>query len=347
MNKSTNTPLVGSDSQRELLQLKQWMLDGHSVVLAQVIATWGSSPRPVGSLMVINNDGDFCGSVSGGCIEGALIGEAQDLMLTRGIRTLEYGVSQQQAWQVGLSCGGSIEILIQTIDDLSLIEQILAAISHNQAIALLTDLTTACQSLVQQDSVEGELTLTQSTTQQVLDAIKQDKCLKLNDENHHLFVRSFVQPYRIFLIGAVHIAQALAPMAQMAGFKICLIDPRGAFINQTRFEGVELMPQWPDEALDQLALDHQSAVVTLSHDPKIDDPALISALNSQAFYIGALGSKRTHSQRIERLSESFEPANLERIKAPIGLDLGGRKPAEIAVAILAQIIESRYKRTRQ
>jgi xanthine dehydrogenase accessory factor len=144
------------------------------------------------------------------------------------------------------------------------------------------------------------------------------------------------------IVGAVHVTQALAPMAAMAGFEVTVVDPRRAFATAERLPGVTVSTEWPDEALARLAPDAQTAVVTLSHDPKIDDPALIAALNSRCFYIGALGSKRTHAARVERLSAEGLAAELPRIHAPVGLDLGGRSPAEIAVSILAQVIRARY-----
>lgn len=157
-----------------------------------------------------------------------------------------------------------------------------------------------------------------------------------------LFVRSYVPAYRLFIIGAVHIAQALSTLALECGYEVCIIDPRRAFATRERFHNVELCDQWPDEAMAHLVPDAQTAVVTLAHDPKIDDPALIAALNSDAFYIGALGSRRTHAKRVERLTELGLGDKLQRINAPVGLNLGGRSHAEIAVAILAQLIQARY-----
>ncbi len=157
-----------------------------------------------------------------------------------------------------------------------------------------------------------------------------------------LFVRSYVPAYRLLIIGAVHIAQALSTIAAQCGYQVTVIDPRRAFATEERFAGVELSTQWPDEAMARLRPDAQTAVVTLAHDPKIDDPALVAALNSEAFYIGALGSRRTHSKRLERLTEQGMGEQLARINAPVGLKLGGRSHAEIAVAILAQMIQARY-----
>jgi xanthine dehydrogenase accessory factor len=157
------------------------------------------------------------------------------------------------------------------------------------------------------------------------------------------FVRSYARAPRLFVIGAAHISQFLAPMASLAGFDVHIIDPRRAFATPERFGDVKLIHKWPDEALAELTLDATSAVVTLTHDPKLDDPALIAALGSPAFYIGALGSKRTHAKRIARLTEAGVADRIARIHAPVGLDLGGRAPREIAVSILAQVIQVRYR----
>jgi xanthine dehydrogenase accessory factor len=162
-------------------------------------------------------------------------------------------------------------------------------------------------------------------------------------ESEDLFVRSYARAPRLIVIGAAHISQFLAPMATLAGFDVAVIDPRRAFAAEHRFEGVKLINAWPDEALQDLKLDSTSAVVTLTHDPKLDDPALIAALASPAFYVGALGSTRTHAKRVERLTEAGLGDKVKRIHAPVGLNLGGRAPREIAVSILAQVIQVRYR----
>jgi len=159
----------------------------------------------------------------------------------------------------------------------------------------------------------------------------------------HLFVRSYARAPRLVVVGAAHISQFLAPMAALAGFEVVVIDPRRAFAAADRFPGVTLMNAWPDQAFEQVKLDTATAVVTLTHDPKIDDPALIAALGSPAFYVGALGSRRTHAKRVERLTEAGLGDKTARIHAPVGLDLGGRAPREIAVSILAEVIRVRYR----
>lgn len=175
------------------------------------------------------------------------------------------------------------------------------------------------------------------------EALKRDGASVFESDGQRYLLQTISPPYRLLVIGAVHIAQALIPMARSAGYAVTLIDPRPAFATPQRFPETEILTAWPQDVMDELSLSSRTAVVTLSHDPKIDEPALAAALRSDAFYIGALGSKKNHAGRLERLSElGFEPATLERIAGPVGLNLGGRAPAEIAVAILAQIIQSRY-----
>jgi xanthine dehydrogenase accessory factor len=208
-------------------------------------------------------------------------------------------------------------------------------------VALVTDLDDGTQSLVYGDHLAAaELPMGTSITEEIRAMLRAARSGMLADSE--LFVRSYVPAYRLLIIGAVHIAQALATLALECGYQVTVIDPRRAFATEERFHNVELCAEWPDEAMARLAPDAQTAVVTLAHDPKIDDPALIAALNSEAFYIGALGSRRTHGKRVERLTEIGLGDKLERINAPIGLNLGGRSHAEIAVAILAQLIQARY-----
>ena len=208
-------------------------------------------------------------------------------------------------------------------------------------VALVTVLESGKQCLVYADDlVETELALNAPQLEEVHKQLRAARSGMLADGK--LFVRSYVPDYRLLIVGAVHIAQALVALALECGYQVTVIDPRRAFATQERFRDVELCTQWPDEAMARLAPDAQTAVVTLAHDPKIDDPALIAALNSQAFYIGALGSSRTHARRVERFTQQGLGDQLTRIHAPIGLNLGGRSHAEIALSILAQLVQTRY-----
>jgi xanthine dehydrogenase accessory factor len=228
-----------------------------------------------------------------------------------------------------------------------LFEQLLAARAGKRPLALVTHLGDGRQALVEAATAQGELALSPN----VLDEIRREHLLPersgITRTDDQLFVRVYAPTPRLLLVGAVNIAQALAPMAALSGLQVTVIDPRRAFASSERFPGVTLHGGWPDEAMAELAPDAQTAVVALSHDPKLDDPALTAALASAAFYVGALGSSRTHAQRLARLRAAGCSERLDRIHAPVGLDLGGRSPGEIAVAILAQIIQIRYGKDRR
>ena len=220
----------------------------------------------------------------------------------------------------------------------TLLDRLIADRAAKHPAALVTDLTDGRQAIVREGDAEGELLLDKATLAAVRVALRRDDSDILEAAGRRYFVQVHNPPPRLFLVGAVHIAQALAPMATLAGYGVSVIDPRRSFATDARFPGLALSHDWPDEAMAALGLDSRTAVVTLTHDPKLDDPALTSALRSPAFYIGALGSKRTHAGRLGRLAkEGFSPTELERIHGPVGLAIGALSPAEIAVSILAQI----------
>ncbi|MCB1678895.1 MAG: XdhC family protein [Halioglobus sp.] len=224
---------------------------------------------------------------------------------------------------------------------LALLREVQRARADKQPVAVVTDLGSGAQGLVYADGLAApDLSLTAAQVDAVRTWLRTARSGTLGDSE--LFVRSYVPDYRLLIVGAVHIAQALAALALECGYQVTVIDPRRAFATAARFGDVELCTQWPDEAMARLAPDAQTAVVTLAHDPKIDDPALLAALNSDAFYIGALGSSRTHARRVERLTQQGLGEKLVRIHAPIGLQLGGRSHAEIALSILAQLVQVRY-----
>lgn len=224
-----------------------------------------------------------------------------------------------------------------------LFERILHGRRTRQALALVTRLADGVQAIVSGDEVHGELKLGLAQVAEIRNRMRSDRSGTLDDGESTLFIRCHVPAPRLVIVGAVHIAQALAPMAAIAGYEVIVVDPRRAFATPERLPGVSMSTEWPDTALARIGIDARTAVVTLSHDPKLDDPALIAALRSPAFYIGALGSTRTHARRIERLAEAGLGDEAHRIHAPVGLDLGGRAPAEIAVATLAQLIQARYQ----
>lgn len=320
-----------------------WLAAGKDVALATVVQTWGSAPRAVGSHLTINDSGAFVGSVSGGCIEGAVVDEALEAIRDGKPRQLEFGVSNEQAWEVGLACGGTIRIYVEPLVRRDPLHRLLADLVARQAVARVTRIADGAQVLVRLDAAAGDFELPPQALAETRNLLARGHSAQLTQSDRPLFARSYPPPLRLIIIGAVHISQTLAPMAALAGFEVVVSDPRRAFATVERFPGVTLSEDWPHEALRKLVLDDHCAVVAVTHDPKFDDLALVEALNSPAFYIGALGSQRTHARRVERLTELGLAASLPRIRAPVGLDLGGRSPAEIAVSILAEMIQTYHK----
>jgi len=328
-----------ADANDVLEQAVNWLDEGKKVALATVIGTWGSSPRPVGSQLAVDDAGAFVGSVSGGCIEGSVIGEALASIEDGENRILEFGVSDEQAWEVGLACGGDVKVLVERADD----QAELNKLSNERPVATVTDLKSGKRSCVTPAEQSGELTLSQEMLDNARTALRDDRSKIYEDGEDSIFVQVFNPALRCAIIGAVHISQALVPMAQIAGFDVTVIDPRGAWATEARFPDVTINDEWPDEALKEFKPDTRTAIVTLTHDPKLDDPALEIALNSDAFYIGSLGSRRTHAKRLDRLAEAgFGEEDFARIHAPVGLDLGATSPAEIAVTILAEMVAAKH-----
>ena len=226
----------------------------------------------------------------------------------------------------------------------ALLDRLLAERGANRPTALVTSLNGDGQSLVTAEETHGDLGLPLSVIAAARTALRSDRSGPVEADGGRYFIRVYNPPLRMAVIGAVHIAQALAPMAALAGYEVTVIDPRQAFATERRFPGVRLVTEWPDEALGALRPDRRTAVVTLTHDPKLDDPALEVALKSDAFYVGSLGSRRTHAKRKERLSAlGIDDAAFARIHGPVGLNIGAKSPAEIAVSILAQIVEAKAR----
>jgi xanthine dehydrogenase accessory factor len=327
------------DTDDVLGQATDWAKAGKSVALATVIGTWGSSPRPVGSQLAIDSDGAFVGSVSGGCIEGAVIGEALQTIKDGKVRTLDFGVSDEQAWEVGLACGGNIKIFVEQAADPATMQRL----QTERPIAHVTDLKTGAYSIVTPGEVAGSLKLSDAVIARARDTIRDDVSrTHKEDDGSEYFIRVFNTPLRMIVVGAVHISQALVPMAQLAGYAVTVVDPRGAFATKERFPGVTLSEDWTDDALNQLKPDARTAIVTLTHDPKLDDPALEVALKSNA-----LGSSRTHARRVARLKEAgITDAQIARIGSPVGLDIGAKSPAEIAISILAEVVAAKHGKAK-
>ena len=304
-----------------------WYRAGKGAALATVVETWGSAPRPVGSQLVVSGDGEMEGSVSGGCVEGAVVIEAMEAVQTGEAKMLEFGVSDDEAFAVGLACGGRIRVLVEPVGASlpePLLADLVAARAARQPVAYITD------------PDHGKSRLAGPDESHLAERFRKDQSGMEGSE----FIAIHNPPLRMIVVGAVHIAQALLPMARMAGYDPILVDPRPAFGSEARFENQRIVEDWPDEALDAIGLDTRTAVVTLTHDPKLDDPAITRALGSNVFYLGCLGSKRTHAKRVARLQEAgFSDVQIAKIHAPVGLDIGARGPGEIAISIMAQITQ--------
>ncbi|MTI09273.1 XdhC family protein [Curvivirga aplysinae] len=322
-----------------LLKAEEWLQEGKKVAIATVVQTWGSSPRPVGSQLIVNEDAQFEGSVSGGCIETSVVTEALDIMDGADPQIMEFGVSDAMAWEVGLACGGTVKVYVENINQqvLPAFHRIIEAQKDGEAIVCLTNLHTGSSVAYELNDELPETYLQLSDN--VDKAIRMDRGhLVTLEDGTEIFINPYNPPMRMYITGAVHISQALAPMAKATGYDVTLIDHRTAWATEERFPNIKIDQRWADEVLDEANLNHRCAVITLTHDPKLDDPALISALKSKAFYIGALGSKKTHAARVERLeNQGFNQEEISRIDAPIGLDIGASSPAEIAIAILGQV----------
>lgn len=324
-----------SESNSVLAKALEWLDEGRSVALATVVKTWGSAPQPVGSQLVIDGEGDFLGSVSGGCVEAEVIAQAAEVIATGKPRTLEFGVEDETAWKVGLACGGTIRIFVESLtpQEGGALHRLIGDVEARRKVALVTDLTTGTRKLAHAPN-----DLAPEIAPALEDAFRRDKSLAVEADDGELFINVFNPRVRLIIIGAVHVAQQLVLMARGVGHQVVVIDPRRAFATEERFGDVEIVRDWPEEALPRIGLDDRTAIVVLTHDPRIDDPALILALASDAFYVGALGSRKTHAKRVERLLKAgAAPEAIARIHAPIGLDIGAEGAAEIALSIMGEI----------
>lgn len=325
-----------SEQAEVLERLAAWSDAGLGVALAAVMHTWGSAPRRPGSLLAVNARGEFAGSVSGGCVEAAVIDAALEVIAGGAPRILDYRVTHARAWQVGLACGGALQVYVER-PGRELVRQLLAALAAKQAVVLATEVATGAPRLLRPDDPAPGLD--PALARAAREAALRDRSGVVETPGGAVFLRVFNPPVRVVLVGAVQIAQALAPMARLAGYDVLVVDPRRAFATEERFPGTALDLEWPDAALARAGLDRRTAVVTLTHDPKLDDPALAAALRSEAFYVGCLGSARTQAGRLERLAAmGFGPDDLARLRGPVGLPIGAIAPGEIAVSILAQLV---------
>ncbi len=342
-------------------QIENWLSQDQTIALATVIQTWGSSPRGVGSCMAVNRQGEMIGSVSGGCVEGAVV-ETGLQVIKEGIpQLLHFGVSDETAWEVGLACGGHVDVFVRPYD-YSRFEDWKNAQKDGKKVAAVMAVRGPYTKLgldvfVHEDGSRFGglgLELDRWAVECAQAAFTEDSAFSqqipvgsTSSEALEFFVHLQTPPPALVVIGGVHIAIPLVALAKTLGYKTVVVDPRQVFANTSRFPHADrIIAAWPDKALADLGLTASTAVAALTHDPKLDDPALMAALDSQVFYIGALGSKRTQAQRRQRLLDAGVRAELlDRIHGPIGLDLGGRLPEEIALAIMAQIVQARNRLT--
>jgi len=336
---------------RELLPvLDRWRSEHKRIALATVVRIYGSAPLPLGAKMAVSSAGEMAGSVSGGCVEGAVVQEALAAIAAGQPKLLTYGIADELAQSVGLACGGTIEVFVEPLPD-PVYQHFEDTVRTGRLVALATVLTGpaigARLLLLPNQHSSGSLgdSLCNAAVQErvlILFATLQSERMTVETEAGAVEVFIDVQPPqpRLWIIGAVHIAAALVTYARTLGFLTIVIDPRTAFATPERFAHADqLVTHWPDAVLAEANLDESACVVVLTHDEKIDNPALAVALRSPARYIGALGARRTHAKRVDALKQlGLDDAQIARIHAPIGLAIGARRPEEIALAIMAEIV---------
>lgn len=309
---------------RVLADALAWKRAGHAVSLVTVVQTWGSAPRPPGALLAVREDGVVSGSVSGGCVEDDLIARAK-AALAAGRQDpaaakpslIVYGVNKDEAARFGLPCGGTLRLVQEPLQETAWVEQLLAQTAEHRLVARTLDLATGRVTLA--NAVRGQSMVFDEATLSTV----------------------FGPKWRLLLIGAGQLSQAVASMASLLDFEVLVCDPREEYAATLDLAGVQRVPGMPDDVVREMLPDAHTAIVALTHDPKLDDMALLEALKSAAFYVGALGSRRNQATRKQRLAEHFDLSaeELARLHGPVGLGIGGRTPAEIAVSILAEIVQ--------
>ncbi len=329
-------------------EVERWRARGEKVALATVIATRRSAPRPVGSKLAVSESGEMAGSVSGGCVENEVFGYAREVLGGARPQILTYGISDELALTAGLPCGGEIDVFVEAPNE-ELLERLVRVVETQERAVLFT--------VVEGDGLGSELLATEDGDRvgdvleealarfdEVLHAGR-NRLLEL-DDGRKVFAEVYGPPPRLLVIGAVDTAEALCAAAKLLGWRTIVADARGKFATRERLPSAdEVLVAWPQDALAQVRPDHQTAVVVLTHDDKFDVPALAGALETDAFYIGALGSRRNQERRRERLlEEGVDEEQLERIAGPSGLDVGADTPAETAISILAEAMATRAGR---
>jgi xanthine dehydrogenase accessory factor len=333
MSQATS-PLRRADAHNVLEAARDWISKDGRVALATVVGTWGSAPVPVGGQMVMAPDGRFEGSVSGGCVEGEVITEAESILADGKPRTLSFGVADDTAWKVGLPCGGEIKVLVERLDGsdgLQLIERSLDARTNRRGILVRTRLDNGQREFFERGDAHAD-----SVVRQHLETGESEL---IETPEGEVFLHALVPPARVLVIGATHIGQILAQLVRIAGHEVIVIDPRTAFAAEARFPNTRLDTEWPQDAIPRIGLDPYTAVVALAHVGHIDDEALKLALRSNCFYVGALGSRRTHAKRTQRLKDAgFTDEEIARVHCPIGINIGAQSPPEIAISIMAEVV---------
>ena len=333
---------------KEVLQdIERWRARGDKIALATVVATRKSAPRPIGSKLAISASGELAGSVSGGCVENDVYGHACEVLEGARPQLLSYGISDDLAFTVGLPCGGEIDVFVEE-PDRALLDRLLQVVERDERAVLFT--------VVEGEPLGAELLVTEegerigSGPDDVLlhfdEVLREGRNRLLDVVGGKVFAEVFGPPPRLLVFGAVDTAEALCAAAKLIGWHTIVADARGKFTTADRLPSAdELIVAWPDEALAQVRPDHHTAVVVLTHDDKFDVPALKGALETEAFYVGALGSRRNQARRRERLLEAgVDEAALERIAGPCGVDIGAATPAETGISILTEILATRGRR---
>ena len=308
---------------RVLSDALAWRRAGYPVTLVTVVQTWGSAPRPPGALLAVRGDGVVSGSVSGGCVEDDLIARIKSGERSNQPGMIAYGVSQDEAARFGLPCGGTLRLVQEPLLDTAWVEEVLRRTSSHRLVS--RTLTLASGEVVLADAPRG--------AGLAFDGLR--------------LTAVFGPRWRLLLIGAGQLSQAVVRMALMLDFEVLVCDPRDAYQDTAALAGVKRLPGMPDDVVRSIDPDIHTAIVALTHDPKLDDMALLEALTSDAFYVGALGSTRNQAVRKQRLAEHFEltPDELNRLHGPVGLRIGAKTPAEIALAVMAQIVEVKNARS--
>lgn len=315
------------------------MAENTEFAMATVVKTWRSSPRQPGSCLVVTKAGEMIGSVSGGCVENAVVTKALKVLETGISELVKYGIANEDAWEVGLSCGGEVWVHITPFYSADLWTSLDESLVQNQGLAIVTDLTSAERFVLSPDSV-----LTSGLSNFLGEEYAKRNNSLVSYEGIDYFIHSFPPRNKMLLIGSAHITVELIDLAQMYDFETIVIDPRDTFAHKTDYRTApdQLLVNWPQEVLGQYALDNETYAVILSHDPKIDDEALKILLRSNVRYIGALGSKKTHAKRVERLKGyGFSEEEINKIHAPIGLYIGAMSAKEIALSVISEVIQTK------